>query len=341
MKYNVIGIDLAKTIFQICALNDNNEVIFNKKVKRTHFLQTLRQFEATRVVMEACYSSNHWAREIMKLGHQVKLIPAFRVKPFVVGNKNDANDALAICEAARRPKMRFVQVKSLEQQDIQTLYRIRQRLIKQRTALVNQLRGLLSEYGVAVAKTKKALRHALPDCLEDADNALSPMARMAIARLSHQWQQLDEEIEWTETQLLALVKQHQDFELVTSIPGVGPMIAGAIFASIGDAKHFKNGRQLAAWLGLTPKQFASGQTNQLRGMSKRGNVELRKMLIHGARTVINWCQKKPNALTPWLTQLLDNKHPCKVIVALANKMARMIWAVLVTQKPFDASLVTR
>ncbi len=273
MKHSVIGIDLAKNIFQICALNKNNEVVFNQRVKRHRLLHVLRQFEPTLIVMETCYSSNHWGREMTKLGHQVKLIPAFRVKPFVVGNKNDANDALAICEAALRPQMKFVTVKTLTQQDIQTVYRIREREMKNRVALINQLRGLLSEYGFFFAKTPRALKKAIPELLEDGENQLTSIARAMVYRLFEQWERRDKEIKTLDKQLLDLVQQHSDYTLLMSIPGVGPIVSALIMASVTDPNQFKNGRQMAAWVGLTPKQFASGEINRLSKISKRGNVD--------------------------------------------------------------------
>ena len=338
MKHSVISIDLAKNVFQICALDKDNNIVMNRQVSRRKLMQVMSQFEPTLVVMEACYSSNHWGRQFQTLGHHVKLIPAYRVKPFVVGNKNDANDALAIAESSKRPKMNFVPVKPLEQQDIQTIFRIRERLIKARTALVNQLRGLLSEYGFAVDKTSTKLRNALPEILEDADNALTVSARKMFHLLSAQWQYFNEQIDNITNELCSLSKAQPDYELLNSIPGVGPIVSSVFIASVGDVAHFKNGRQLAAWLGLTPKQYSSGETNFMGKMSKRGNVNLRKMLIHGARTVINWCKGKDDQLSRWLQRLLEHKHACKVVVALANKMARMAWAILTHRKPFDIKL---
>lgn len=337
MKCSVISIDLAKNIFQICALDETRKVLFNKKVTRDNLLHELRQFEPSIVVMEACYSSNPWGRRIEKLGHQVKLIPPFIVKPFVIGNKNDANDALAIAEASLRPKIRFVAVKSTEQQDIQSLQRISERLIKVRTGDVNQLRGLLSEYGEVVGLGIPMLMKAVPDILEDATNELTATARSFVLRLYQNVQATSAQIDEVKTQLAELVSGKQEYELLQTIPGIGPVTASALMAAIGDANAFKNGRQLAAWIGLTPSQYASGEMNRMGKITKRGNSALRKYLIHGARTVLNWCEKKDDVLSCWLKKLKERMHGCKAVVALANKLARIVWIVLSSQQPFDVT----
>ncbi|MCP4324245.1 MAG: IS110 family transposase [Alteromonadales bacterium] len=337
MKCSVISIDLAKNIFQICALDENRQVLFNKKVKRSELLHELRQFEPTIVVMEACYSSNPWGRRIQKLGHQVRLIPPFVVKPFVIGNKNDANDALAIAEASLRPTVRFVAVKSHQQQDIQSLQRIVERMVKTRTGDVNQLRGLLSEYGVVVGLRIPTLMNAIPDIIEDANNELTATARSFVRRLQCNILMISKQIDDLKLQLNDLVKDKKEYQLLLTVPGVGPIIAAALMAAVGDANAFKNGRQLAAWIGLTPSQYASGETNRLGKISKRGNSTLRKYLIHGARTVLNWCDKKDDVLSNWLKKLKERMHGCKAVVALANKLARIIWSVLTTQKAFDVT----
>ena len=245
---------------------------------------------------------------------------------------------MAIAEASRRPKTRFVSVKTLEQQDIQSLHRVRERYIRNRTGAINQLRGLLSEYGIAIAKTRRALMTAIPEVLEDADNELSVTMRSLIYRLTEQISQLDEGISALEEELLALTKRHKNYDLLESVPGVGPLGAALLIATVGDAKQFENGRQLAAWMGLTPRQYASGDQTRMGGITKRGDKVLRKTLIHGARTVLNWCDRKDDALSLWLQSLKNKLHRKKLVVALANKMARIIWAVLNTQSPYNAAL---
>ena len=334
MKHSVISVDLAKNVFQVCVLDSNRKVTFNKKIARKNLLNTLRQFEPTEVFMEACYTAHPWGRAIAELGHTVKLIPPYQVKPFVIGNKNDHNDAIAIAEASIRPKATFVPVKSLEQQDIQSLQRIRERLMKYRTATANQLRGLLAEYGIVIPKGVRYVRSEVPLIVEDAEQPLTVVARSFINRLYNELTEHERQIKELEDELYALLAHNEQFELLQTIPGIGPVGAATLLSAVGDAHYFKNGRQMAAWIGLAPKQHASGEKSYLRGISKRGDRVLRKMLIHGARTVLNWSKDKTDKLSTWLNALSSRAHPCKVIVALANKLARIAWAVLATGQPY-------
>lgn len=338
MNYKLISIDLAKNVFQVALLDQQNNLVSNKKITRNKLLHTLRQYQPTLVVMEACYSSNYWGRAIEKLGHTVKLIPARLAKAFLIGNKNDANDALAIAEAAQRPKIHFVGVKTIEQQDIQSLQRIRELLVKQRTANANQLRGLLAEYGIVMGKTKANLMSAVPLALEDAENELSTVARSFVQRLYLRQKQLEEEIKTITAQMVSCASQHEDYQLLSSIPGVGPIVASSIMGSINNVGEFKNGRQLSAWLGLTPSQYSSGDKNHLGKITKRGNQTLRKLLTQGAQAVINHCDKKDDPLSQWLQELKKRAHHCKVVVAFANKLARIIWAVLTKKTPYNVEL---
>jgi transposase len=271
MKNSLVSIDLAKNVFQVCAMDGEQKIVFNKKVSRNKLLHTLCQFEPTTVIMEACYTSHPWGRAIQALGHTVKLIPPYQVKPFVVGNKNDHNDAIAIAEASRRPKASFVPVKSLEQQDLQSLQRIRERLIKHRSATGNQLRGLLAEYGIVLPKGLRYLRAQVPLILEDAEQPLTVVARDFIHRLYRELVGHDKQIGEIEKELAALVEQNDDYQRLLTIPGIGPVIATTLLASVGDANYFKNGRQMAAWIGLTPLQHASGDKSRMVGISKRGD----------------------------------------------------------------------
>jgi transposase len=291
--------------------------------------------------MEACYSSNAWGRAIQTLGHQVKLIPPHQVKPFVVGNKNDHNDALAIAEASLRPSARFVPVKTLSQQDLQALDRIRSRLVKTRTGVINQLRGFLSEYGICVPKGVAKLHAHVPAVLEAPDNGLTPVAREFMHGLYEEITALNQRIAAVEKQTAALMSQHPDYERLLSISGVGKVTAGALLAAVGDAKHFKNGRAMAAWMGLAPSLRSSGEVHTLGGISKRGNNTLRRLFIHGARSVINYCHGKTDSFSQWMKALLARMHPCKAIVAVANKLARIAWAVLTKQIEFSAALAAR
>ena len=335
MKCSLLSIDLAKNIFQLCALDAQHNVLFNKKVKRSNLIHELRQIEPTFVVMEACYSANPWGRRIEKLGHNVKSIPPFLVKPFLIGNKNDANDALA--EASLRPKVRFIGIKTIEQQDIQSLQRIRELFVKQRTSTLNQARGLLAEYGEVCDKSPIKLMRAIPSILEHPDNELTSITRAFTSRLYEHITHLNQQIDEVDTQLNALVSTKADYKRLISIPGIGPIIAATVLASVPDIHSFKNGRQFAAWIGLTPSQHASGDTNRLGKITKRGNNALRKLLIQGARTVLNWCEGKEDNQSKWLQKLKERLHSCKSAVAFANKLARTIWAVLSSKTMFDAS----
>lgn len=340
MKFKVISIDLAKNVFQLCGMDSHQKIIFNKKVKRESVLKNFSNIEADMVVMEACYSSNYWARTLEEMGFNVKLIPPFQVKPFVVGNKNDHNDAIAIAEASLRPTARFVPVKSVEQQDIQSLDRIRERLIKQRTAIINQLRGLLSEYGVVLPTGAIKFLNEIPYALEDAENKLSVIARQFLSDLHKEALDKTDTIKKVEQKMESLLSDNSSYELLQSIHGVGPVTAAALIASVSSGKQFKNGRNMAAWLGLTPGQHSSGDNDKNTGMTKRGNRQLRRLFIHGARTVMNWHEGKGDKLSLWIKGLLTRMHPCKAIVAIANKLARIAWSVLVNQRPYKMQTET-
>ena len=339
MKYKVISIDLAKNVFQICGVDCHQKIIFNKKVSRSNFLKQFANIDADSVVMEACYSSNYWARTLDSLGFNVKLIPPFQVKPFVVGNKNDHNDAIAIAEASLRPTARFVPIKTIEQQDVQSLERIRDRLVKQRTAITNQLRGLLSEYGIVLPTGTKKLLAEVPYVLECIDNDLSVMSRQFLQELHVEALEKTERMQRTEAQMESLLSNNSSYELLQGIHGIGPVTAAAMIAAVSSGRQFRNGRQMAAWIGLTPGQHASGDKDKGTGMTKRGNRQLRRLLIHGGRTAMNWHEGKNDKLSLWIKDLVSRMHPCKVIVAIANKLARIAWSVLVNQQPYHVNKV--
>jgi len=339
MNDNVISIDLAKNVFQVCDFNQYHKPTSNRKVRRGKLLDAIRQLKSNRIVMEACYSSNYWGRVFQGMGYSVGLIPPHQVKPFVVGNKNDHNDALAIGEASFRDTTVFVPVKTLEQQDMQSLHRIRDRYIKNRTAIANQMRGLLSEYGIIVERRMAVLRKEVPCALEDAENELTIIAREFTAELYAELVKYDELIDAKDLLIKEMLKSNEAYQRISEIPGVGPIVGSAILSAVGDAKQFKNGRNMAAWIGLTPKQFASGDNSRMGGMSKRGNRDIRRLLIHGARAVVNWSGKKTDALSLWIQTLSKRMHSNKVVVAVANKLARMIWAVLATGQRYRAPIV--
>ena len=340
MHYKVVSIDLAKNVFQVCGLDNQHNIKLNKKVCRAKLLDTLANISADLFVMEACYSSNPWARALEDLGHQgkVKLIPPHQVKPFLVGNKNDANDAVAIAEAALRPKARFVAIKTLEQQDLQSLSRIRERLVKRHTGVANQLRGLLSEYGIVTPRGTHKLKTEIPFLLENASNSLTPMARRFVHGLYQELNDIGERINAVEQDTATLAVHNPHYHHLLTVRGIGPVTAVALLSSINDAKQFKNGRAMAAWLGLAPKQHSSGETTVMGSISKRGNTQLRKLFIHGARTVMNWCANKTDKFSLWIKSLLARMHPCKAIVAVANKIARIAWAVLAKGQAYRPEL---
>jgi transposase len=335
-EYKRISIDIAKNVFQICAFTDKDKIAFNKKVSRKAVLNLLRNIGPTLVVLEACYSSNHWARAIQELGHEVLLIPPYQVKPFLVGNKNDANDSIAIGEASFRPKARFVSVKTLHQQDIQTLLRTREQIQKVRIMISNQIRGFLAEYGVICGKGHKALIEVLAEALAPESSQLTAVAIDVITVQMEQYKHYVELEKELENKLIALCKDTDMYRLLQTIPGIGPLIAATLIATIGDPGCFKNARQLAAWLGLTPIQYASGGKSHMGKMSKRGNRSLRKMLIHGARSIINWVKKKDDKLSLWIKSLQQRMNPKKVMVAVANKLTRIAWAVMTYQVKYAA-----
>lgn len=334
MNDRLISIDLAKNVFQVCTINEHGKMVSNKKLSRNKLSAMIARELPTTVVMESCYSANCWGREFEKMGHTVKLIPAQHVKPFVRGNKNDANDALAIAEAARRPNIRFVPVKTLAQQDIQNLHRVRTRHVHNRTALIDQIRGLLSEYGIIVAQGWTRLKLALPDILEDADNGLSPIARQTVATLYDELSAVTVLIDQDKKQLMTQTQDNEDFQRLIAIPGFGLMLASATVATLGNGHQFARARDMAAWIGLTPKQFASGEKSRTGGISKRGDRYLRTLFIHGARALFYRSKDRQQPLIQWAEKIAQRRGKNKAIVALAHKLTRIAWVVLSRQEVF-------
>ena len=278
--------------------------------------------------MEVCGGANHWSRTLEGLGHTVKLMSPQFVKPYVKTNKNDCNDAEAICEAVQRPTMRFVAPKTLAQQDLQNLHRVRQRWIATRTALVNQTRGLLAEYGLVLPRQVAAIRQHLPQLLDDPASLLTPLSRTTFRGLYEELVGLDERIRIIDRQLQTLGMSQEPCRRLMQIEGIGPVIATAMIAAVTDPTTFKNGRQLAAWLGLVPRQYSSGHTQRLLGISKRGDRYLRTLLIHGARSVVTCAGTKTDARSQWIQAKRQQRGMNRACVALANKNARIIWALL-------------
>jgi transposase len=278
--------------------------------------------------LEACSSAHHWARCFQELGIEVRLISPQYVSPFVKTNKNDRNDAEAIVEAACRPTMRFVTVKSVEQQDMQAAHRVRELLVHQRTALINQVRGLLGERGITIAQSAAAFRRALPKILGECGGEFTGFCQALMTELLQDLQALDERIDHAEVWIKSFMKESPLCKKISAIDGIGPMTATAIVAAVGDAKSFKNGRHLAAWLGLVPRQYSSGGKSQLKGISKRGDAYLRTLLIHGARSVLRYAVGKTDARSRWLQELIARRGYNRAAVALANKNARVVQVLL-------------
>jgi len=334
MNIKRIGIDLAKQVFQVHGVDHHEKSVLRKQLRRNQMLNYFAKLSPCLIGIEACSSSHYWARQLLKLGHTVKLIAPQFVKPYVKGNKNDANDAEAICEAAARPNMRFVAIKTIEQQDIQAVHRIRSGLVQQRTAKVNQIRGLLAEYGIVVERRVEKLRKALPLLLEDAENGLSIDFRALLQSLQQDLIALDDRVSEMDKKIQQLASSNATAKRLQQIPGIGPITATALVCSIGDAKQFKRGRDLAAWLGLTPRQHSSGGKGCLLGISKRGDAYIRTLLIHGARAVLKVADKKDDPRSRWIQSLCSRRNKNIAAVALANKNARIVWALLTKETDF-------
>lgn len=327
-KITTIGLDIAKTVFHLVAMDDRGAMVKKEQLKRKQVLAYMSRQEPCLIAMEACGGAHYWARTFMNMGHQVKLIAPQYVKPYVKGNKNDYNDAAAIAEAAQRPSMRFVPIKSVERQDIQNFHRQRERVKKARTALVNQVRGLLAEYGVVINKGVVAVRRALPGLLEDADNGLTPLARALFAEQLDELRMLDQRMADCEHRIETLNEAHAVCARLDEVLGIGPLIASATYAAAGDGRDFVNGRHFSAWLGLVPGQQSTGGKAVLLGISKRGNAYLRTLFIHGARSVLRSSAHKTDRFSQWAQAVLARRGHNKACVAVANKMARIAWVVM-------------
>lgn len=330
MQRTGLGIDRANNVLQLHGGDAQGAVVARQQRARPPLFPCVAQLPPCRMGMEACQGAHSWAREMRKLGHDVRLISPQFVTPYRQSHKNDPNDAAAICEAVSRPHMRFVPIKEVEHQDIQGLHRARQLLIKQRTALCNQVRGLLSEYGIVVAQGVRRLRTSLPTLLEDADNGLTVASRELFHELYHQLVWLDERIGVMDGKILQVFTTSEACQRLADIEGVGPMIATALHAAVPQPQVFHNGRHLAAWLGLVPRQHSTGGKAVLLGISKRGDRYLRALLIHGARAVVyRWKDKQnPGARARWVQQLIARRGINCATVALANKIARVAWVLL-------------
>lgn len=339
-----VGVDLAKRVIQVHCVDAAGATVCNRPLNRDKFLLWCVQLPAGCVVaMEASSSAHHWARKLVAMGLDARIIAAQLVAPYRLqgrSGKNDANDATAICEAASRPQMHFVAIKTIDQQSILCVHRLREGFKTERTACINRIRGLLAEFGLVFAQSTQALRQVLSDVLDDASNDLSGLARLVIVQAKTQWEQLDTHIHWCDERIRAHLQRDEQARQATQLMGIGPVTASAVVATVGDFKQFRNGAQFGAWLGLTPRQNSSGGKNNLGGITKRGDMYLRMLLIQGAKSAVMTAHRRDDPVSKWAHHLREKSGWQKAVVAMANKNARILWAVFVRGKPFDAHYVS-
>jgi transposase len=340
MKITRVGVDLAKSVFQVHGVNDSGRGVWKRQLKRSEWLRVLTETvePGCEICLEACGGAHHWGRELRARGFVVKLISPQFVKPFVKSQKNDATDAEAICEAMSRPSMRFVALKTVEQQDLQALHRVRETLMGHRKAKANQIRGLVAEYGLVAPKQFAALRQAIPAWLEDAENGLTSAFRALLHGLWEDLLGLQQRVEHLDKQIKVIAQTHPDAIRLQQLRGIGPLVATAIVAQIGDGRQFKRGRQAAASIGVTPRHSGTGGKNRIYGITKCGNSYLRSILIHGARAVVSRAKHKDDPLSQWVTEIAERSHTNVAVVALANKTMRVAWAMLRNGTDYDQNL---
>jgi len=334
MNIHTIGIDLGKTSFHLVGLNERGEVMVRKHLSRTRLLRFTANRRVHLIGMEACGGSHFLGRALQEQGHEVRLIPAQYVKPYVKTNKSDYIDAEAIAEAVGRPTMRFVPIKSDDQLDLQSLHRVRERWVMRRTAVINQIRGLLLERGITVRKGRRHIEAALPGILEDADVKLSGALRLLLAQLKLELDQTALRIEEADAVIQRTADENEACQRLVKIPGIGPVTATAVIAAIGNGAAFRKGREFAAWMGVVPREHSTGGKQKLLGISKRGNSYLRRLFVQCARAVLQQKTKQTPGLKAWLEKLTSRTHRNVAGVALANKLARMVWAVLATGEAY-------
>ncbi len=334
MNIHTIGIDLGKTSFHVVGLNERGEVVVRKRFSRAQLLSFTANRKVHVIGMEACGGSHFLGRALQEQGHEVRLIPAQYVKPYVKTNKSDYIDAEAIAEAVGRPTMRFVPIKSDERLDLQSLHRVRERWVMRRTAVLNQIRGLLLERGITLRKGRRYVEEALPWILEDAEAKLSGALRLLLAQLKVEFEQLDTRVSEADAVIQKMVCENEACQRLVKIPGIGPVTATAVMAAIGNGAAFRKGREFAAWMGVVPREHSTGGKQKLLGISKRGNSYLRRLFVQCARAVLQQKAKQSPGLKAWLEQLTSRTHYNVAGVALANKLALMAWAVLATGEAY-------
>jgi transposase len=334
MTIKALGVDLAKNVFQLHGVDELGQVCLRRRVQRERLIEAIAQIDPCLIGIEACNSAYFWAREFERFGHVLRLISPQYVKPFRRNQKNDGNDAEAICIAVQQPNMRFVPQRSIEQQDVQMLHRARQRLVNNRTGVSSQIRGFLRDRGIAFARNIGQTRKQIPCILEDAENGLTASARETIAELFDFLRNLDERIAVFDRRIDGAFRASEPAQKIARIEGVGPKIATAVVAAVGDGREFDNGRHMAAWLGLVPRQHSSGDRTQLFGISKRGDQQLRTLIVHGARAVVRTAARKTDSRSVWVNKLRERRGFNKTVIAVANKNARIMWAVLRREEPY-------
>jgi transposase len=335
MTITTIGLDLAKNVFQVHGADERGKAVLRKQLRRDQVTSFFAKLEPCIVGIEACGGAHFWGAKLTTLGHTVKMMSPQFVKPYVKTNKNDALDAEGICEAVGRPNMRFVPIKSAEQQSVVALHTARQGFVKARTAQANQIRGLLAEFGLVIPRGIRHLYERVPKLLEENEMSLPGRLRLLIERLLEHLKVLDKQVDELGDEILKWHRASEASQRLEGIPGIGPITASALVAAAGDARNFKNGRQFAAWLGLVPRQNSSGGKNQLLGISKRGDVYLRTLLIHGARSVVQHAEAHLERANQWLARLIGRRNTNVATVAVANKNARIAWALLTRGEDFE------
>jgi transposase len=334
MSLDLLAIDLGKQSFHIHGI-DSDGVIISRKISRAKVISAIAELAPAVIAMEACASAHYWGRRFLATGHQIRLINPRFVKPFVKGSKNDAADAEAIYEAALRPTMRFVPVKSIEQQDLQSLHRARERVVCARTALINHMRGLLAEYGVILPQGAWRFTTQVTTAIEEAE--LSELTREIFMDMLDQFNDLNRQLDKLDAQLVTICRTNETCRRLSKVPGVGPVIATALVAAVDDGRHFRSGRELAAWIGLVPRQYTTGGKPRLGGIGRRANHYLRRQMIHGARSVVMRLAKHDDRRSEWLKGLAARRGFNRTIVALANKTARIVWALLTRNEDYVAA----
>ena len=336
-----VGVDLAKHVIQVHAVDTSGRVLTSRALARDKFTEWCVRLPAGCVVaMEASSSAHHWARKLIGFGLDARIISAQLVSPYRsqgATGKNDANDSAAICEAASRPTMRFIPVKSIEQQSMLCVHRLREGIKEDRTACINRIRGLLAEFGLVFPQGSRELQAVLSEVLEDASNELGTLARLTLQRAQSQWHELDAHLAWCDERIAAHAKDNAAVKAAATLLGIGPVTASAVVATVGDFRQFRNGAQFGAWIGLTPRQHSSGGKNNLGGITKRGDTYLRTLLIQGAKSAVMTAHRRTDKISQWAVALRERSGWQKAVVALANKNARILWAVMTKGEAFDAN----